>query len=105
MAKAKPTAHDKIMLAIDRAQAGNGRSMAALFGDASPGDLAEAFALTGPLMLDIEWSAIKCVLGFVATKQAERDRVKAEKLAALRAARARTKAILDAEYLGGVHVG
>ncbi|MEQ1695986.1 MAG: hypothetical protein ABL901_09125 [Hyphomicrobiaceae bacterium] len=105
MAKAAPTAHDKITSAIARAQAGNGRSLAALIGDVSPGDLADSLAQTAQLMADVEWNALKHVLAIAAQKQAERDRARAEKLAAQRAARAKLKAVLDAEYLGGVHAG
>lgn len=93
MAKAQPTALDKIKLAIKRAQAGNGRSLAALFAYASLGDLTKAFSAS---------IVVEDVLDFVAMEQAERDRIKAEKREAQRAARAALRAKLGAEYLGGV---
>jgi len=102
MAKAQPTAHDKIRAAIARAQAGNGRSLAALIGDVPPGDLAECIALAVQLTHRDEWSGLEVLLGLTAHKQAERERIKAEKREAQRAARAALRAKLGAEYLGGV---
>jgi hypothetical protein len=103
MAKAQPTADDKINLAIKKARAGNAKSLARLIAEASPGDLAYALVT----IFDFEGSRgeIEDVLGVVASIQAERERVRAEKNAAQRAARARYKAIVTSEYLGGVHVG
>jgi len=102
MAKAKPTAQDKVKSAVERAHAGNGRALAYMIGDASLGDIAEGLGQMGPKLVAEHWIALVGVLLHAAEKQAERDRVKAEKREAQRAARAALRAKLGAEYLGGV---